>query len=72
MTQSSMRCDSYVKALVEPQAQMMFGHRGINIKMVNCPDCGKEFTSTKTMITAPQIVRAVQIMKMTMTVYGVV
>ena len=38
-----MHCDSYIKVLAVPQAQMMFGHRGVNIKMVNCPDCGKEF-----------------------------
>ena len=44
MTQGSVGCDSYIKALVVPQAQMIFGRQGINIKMVNCPDCGKEFT----------------------------
>ena len=43
MTQSNVLCDSYIKALIVPQAQMMFGCQGINIKMVNCPVCGKEF-----------------------------
>ena len=41
---SSLHCDSYIKALVEPQAQMMSGHHRVNIKMFQCPDCGKEFT----------------------------
>ena len=41
---SSMYCDSYIKVLVVPQAQMMSGHRRVNIKMFQCPDCGKEFT----------------------------
>ena len=41
---SSMHCDSYIKALVVPQAQMMSGHHRVNIKMFQCPDCGKEFT----------------------------
>ena len=41
---SSMHCDSYIKALVVPQAQMMSGHQRVNIKMFQCPDCGKEFT----------------------------
>ena len=41
---SSLHCDSYIKALVAPQAQMMSGHHRGNIKMFQCPDCGKEFT----------------------------
>ena len=41
---SSMHCDSYIKVLVVPQAQMMSGHHRVNIKMFQCPDCGKEFT----------------------------
>ena len=41
---SSLHCDSYIKALVAPQAQMMCGHHRGNIKMFQCPDCGKEFT----------------------------
>ena len=41
---SSLHCDSYIKVLVEPQAQMMSGHHRVNIKMFQCPDCGKEFT----------------------------
>ena len=41
---SSMHCDSYIKALVVPQAQKMSGHHRVNIKMFQCPDCGKEFT----------------------------
>ena len=41
---SSMHCDSYIKALVVPQAQMMSGHHRVNIKMFQCSDCGKEFT----------------------------
>ena len=41
---SSMHCDSYIKALVVPQAQRMSGHHRVNIKMFQCPDCGKEFT----------------------------
>ena len=41
---SSLHCDSYMKALVAPQAQMMSGHHRGNIKMFQCPDCGKEFT----------------------------
>ena len=41
---STMHCDSYIKALVAPQAQMMSGHHRGNIKMFQCPDCGKEFT----------------------------
>ena len=41
---SSLHCDSYIKALVAPQAQMMCGHHRWNIKMFQCPDCGKEFT----------------------------
>ena len=41
---SSLHCDSYIKALVVPQAQMMSGHHKVNIKMFECPDCGKEFT----------------------------
>ena len=41
---SSLHCDSYLKALVVPQAQMMSGHHRVNIKMFQCPDCGKEFT----------------------------
>ena len=41
---SSMHCDSYVKALVAPQAQRMSGHHRVNIKMFQCPDCGKGFT----------------------------
>ena len=41
---SSLHCDSYIKALVAPQAQMMSGHHRGNIKMLQCPDCGKEFT----------------------------
>ena len=41
---SSLHCDSYIKALVVPQAQMMSGHHRVNIKMIQCPDCGKEFT----------------------------
>ena len=40
---SSLHCDSYIKALVVPQAQMMSGHHRVNIKMVQRPDCGKEF-----------------------------
>ena len=43
-TQSSLHCDSYIKALVVSQAQMMSGHHRVNIKMFQCPDCGKEFT----------------------------
>ena len=39
-----MQCDSYIKALVVPQARMMSGHHRGNIKMVQCPDCGKEYT----------------------------
>ena len=39
---SSLHCDSFIKALVEPQAQMMSGHHKVNIKMFQCPDCGKE------------------------------
>ena len=41
----SLHCDSYIKALVAPQAQRMSGHHRVNIKMFQCPDCGKEFTS---------------------------
>ena len=41
---SSMHCDSYIEALVVPQAQIMSGHHRVNIKMFHCPDCGKEFT----------------------------
>ena len=41
---SSIHCDSYIKGLVVPQAQMMSGHHRVNIKMFQCPDCGKEFT----------------------------
>ena len=41
---SSLHCDSYIKALVVPQAQRMSGHQRVNIKMFQCPDCGKEFT----------------------------
>ena len=41
---SGMHCDSYIKALAVPQAQMMSGHHRVNIKMFQCPDCGKEFT----------------------------
>ena len=41
---SSLHCYSYIKALVAPQAQMMSGHHRGNIKMFQCPDCGKEFT----------------------------
>ena len=41
---SSLHCDSYIKALVAPQAQMMSVHHRGNIKMFQCPDCGKEFT----------------------------
>ena len=43
---SSMHCDSYMKVLVVPRAQMMSGHHRANIKMVQCPDCGKEYTRT--------------------------
>ena len=38
---SSLHCDSYIKALVAPQAQRMSGHQRVNIKMFQCPDCGK-------------------------------
>ena len=41
---SSMHCDSYITASVAPQAQMMSGHHRENIKMLQCPDCGKKFT----------------------------
>ena len=41
---SSLQCDSYIKALVAPQAQRMSWHHRVNIKMFQCPDCGKEFT----------------------------
>ena len=41
---SSLHCDSYIKASVVPQAQRMSGHHRVNIKMFQCPDCGKEFT----------------------------
>ena len=41
---SSLHCDSYIKALVVPQAQMMSGHHRVNFKMFQCPDWGKEFT----------------------------
>ena len=41
---SSLHCDSYIKAPVVPQAQRMSGHHRVNIKMFQCPDCGKEFT----------------------------
>ena len=41
---SSLHCDSHIKALVAPQAQMMSGHHRGNIKMFQCPDFGKEFT----------------------------
>ena len=43
-TQSSLHYDSYIKALVVPQAQMISGHHRVNITMFQCPDCGKEFT----------------------------
>ena len=29
----SLHCDSYIKALVAPQAQWMSGHHRVNIKM---------------------------------------
>ena len=41
---SSLHCDSYIKVSVAPQAQGMSGHHRLNIKMFQCPDCGKEFT----------------------------
>ena len=41
---SSLHCDPYIKALVAPQAQMMSGHHRGDIKMFQCPNCGKEFT----------------------------
>ena len=41
---SSMHCDSYIKALIVPQAQMMSWHHRVNIKIFQCPDCGTEFT----------------------------
>ena len=41
---SSLHCDSYIKVLVVPQAQMMYGHHRVRLKMIQCPDCGKEFT----------------------------
>ena len=41
---SSLHWDSYIKVLVVPQGQMMSGHHRVNIKVFQCPDCGKEFT----------------------------
>ena len=41
---SSMHYDSYIKALVVPQAQMISGLHRVNIKIFQCPNCGKEFT----------------------------
>ena len=41
---SSLRRDSYINGLVAPHAQRMSGHHRVNIKMFQCPDCGKEFT----------------------------
>ena len=41
---SSLHCDSFIKALAAPQAQMMSGHLRENIKMFQCPDYGNEFT----------------------------
>ena len=39
-----MHCDSYIKVLVIPRAQTVFDHQRVNTKMVESPDCGKEFT----------------------------
>ena len=41
---SSMHYDSYIKALAVPQAQMISGLHRVNIKIFQCPNCGKEFT----------------------------
>ena len=41
---SSLHCDSYIKALIAPQAKMMSENHKGNIKMFQCSDCGKEFT----------------------------
>ena len=43
-TQSSLHCDSCIKALAVQQAQMMPGHHKVNIKMFQSTDCGKELT----------------------------
>ena len=42
--QNYIKYYSYIKASVVPQAQRMSGHHRVNIKMFQCPDCGKEFT----------------------------
>ena len=45
---SSMHCDSYIKALVVPQAQMMSGHQRVNIKSFSVQTVAKNLPGNST------------------------